>query len=110
VSVSQQPLGRMHSDCVAVGDVLADVVVGKGTRGVVVESTGDQPVVFRADGGNHPPLPVAHRALLSGGIVGFAQRGRGVVAASHEQVADGDAVSAHPGDGGRFGADGAVVD
>src|ERR1700737_1318658 len=71
--VGGDPFGAVHGDRVAVGDVLAYIAVEECASSVVIESAGDQSVIFAVDLRDAPALPVAHRVVLGGRVIGVAQ-------------------------------------
>jgi hypothetical protein len=63
--VGGDPLGSVHGDRVAVGDVLPYVVAVEDDAGAVIESLRCQPVRFGVDRGDAPTVSVAHRVSFS---------------------------------------------
>jgi hypothetical protein len=57
--VGGNPLGGVHRDGVAVGDVFAKIIAIEDGDGVVVQASGRQPIVVGVDGGDAPAVAVA---------------------------------------------------
>jgi len=64
--VGGDALGGVHGDGVAVGDVLAQVLTGKGGPGAIRQPARGDAMVFGVDGVDAPAVAVAHRV---GGLV-----------------------------------------
>src|SRR5260370_29270322 len=108
--VGGDALGGVHSDGVAVGDVVAQGVPGARDARAVAESACGNPIVFGVDGVDAPAVAVAHRVGLLVDVVSVVDAEGGVVAAADDQIADAEAGSAGGGDGGGLGGGGVVAE